>query len=278
MLWSNISAQSGQWNIFVDTNGGSLNELQIVNLQIDNASTGAFVATGATGSGNGLSITNVRGSTNGGVLFSIGKLYSEVSISDVTASKVGSVSGVLLDGPSGVSLSNISINGSNNAGGGDACVNINANSGQPTTNVSLDHVFCGRSYAPTVGLSISAHAHVGLKISDCQFQNAVTPIVDSNTNPTIYTGWVGGMSDAIPTASSGSTLTFPHMAQGGLATVTGTTGVGAVAGLYEGQYGSFLTTDGAVTLTAGGTIGNTVTTTQNVPVGFSFHNSKIWLR
>lgn len=86
-----------------------------------------------------------------------------------------------------------------------------------------------------------------------------------------------GVVDTVATAASGATLTFPAMDNGQQITVTGNTGVTAVAGLRTGQYGTLLTTDDAVAFTAGATIGNTLTTTRNVPITFSFDGTKIWL-
>jgi hypothetical protein len=62
-------------------------------------------------------------------------------------------------------------------------------------------------------------------------------------------------------------------------TLTGSTGVTAVSGLWEGAKGMFLATDPAPgAWTAGATIGKTFTPTTNVPVAWEFRNGKIWLK
>lgn len=276
MLLTNISAQSGQYGIYIDANTGIVNELQFSNLQIDSQTVAGFIATGASGSGNGLSITNVRASPNGGKVFSIGKIYSDVTIADVTGSKTGNVNGIDIDGATGVIIENVSIDGSNNAGAADACINVNSNSGQATTNVSINRLACGRRFPPSIGINIGAAAHVGLRISNSEFFGT-TAIIDANSNPTVYSGWIQGLSNTVPTVASAATVTFPRVAPGGQLIITGTTNVTAVAGLYAGQYGTLLNTGGPVYLVAGATIGNTVGLTPNVPASFFFDGTKIWV-
>jgi hypothetical protein len=60
--------------------------------------------------------------------------------------------------------------------------------------------------------------------------------------------------------------------------VTGTTGVGTITGLYEGRRLEIITTDGAVVFTAGTTIGNTITSTQNVPLVGRVLGGKLYLK
>ena len=194
-LLTNIAAQGGQYNVYLDNTAGTINELQFSNLQIDGASVAAFFA-GGTGTGNGLNISTVRVSpVSGGKPFYIGNTYSDVTIANVTGAKVGNVNGIEIDGATGVHLSDFSMDGSNDAGAADACVNITANSGTPTTNVTLSGVSCGRRNAPTTGLVVSGSAHVNLRIDNSEFFGT-TPILDQNTNKTAYANVLVGSATA----------------------------------------------------------------------------------
>ena len=84
-----------------------------------------------------------------------------------------------------------------------------------------------------------------------------------------------GVDDTIGTVASGSTMALPINPT---VTVSGTTGVGTITGLREGRHVALITTDGAVTFTAGATIGNTITSTQNVPLFGVVQSGKLYLR
>lgn len=85
-----------------------------------------------------------------------------------------------------------------------------------------------------------------------------------------------GIDDVIPVVASASTLAFPvnpHF------TVSGTTGAGAVTfPLISGSSGTLITTGGTVTFTAGATIGNTLTSVQNVPVYWTWDGTHMWFK
>jgi hypothetical protein len=79
-----------------------------------------------------------------------------------------------------------------------------------------------------------------------------------------------------PAIASGASFTMPPYP---FFTVTGTTGVTSVAGCNAGASGSFVTTSGAVTFTAGTGIGNTFTSTANLPISwFCDAGGKVWLK
>lgn len=97
---------------------------------------------------------------------------------------------------------------------------------------------------------------IGGTLTGCQLEN----------NP--------GVDNVIGTAASGATLTFPINPK---FKVTGTTGVGTVSGLWAGRSGQLVTVDGAVTFTAGATIANTITTTQNRPINWFYDGTLLYL-
>jgi hypothetical protein len=105
--------------------------------------------------------------------------------------------------------------------------------------------------------------------------SGITAPVQFNSIPAnfVLSGNIG-IDNIIPAVASAAALSFPPNP---FFTITGTTGVTSVNSMWAGESGMFVTTTGAVTFTAGATIGNTFTTTQNVPVNFFFDGTKVWL-
>ena len=83
-----------------------------------------------------------------------------------------------------------------------------------------------------------------------------------------------GIDDVVGTTASATALAVPINPT---FTVTGTTGVTSVTGLWAGRTGTFITPDGAVTFTAGASIGNTITTVQNTPNSYYYDGTKLWI-
>lgn len=84
-----------------------------------------------------------------------------------------------------------------------------------------------------------------------------------------------GVDDVVPSVASSGTLALP---QNPTIKVTGTTGVGSVTGIWDGRKLTLITTDGAVAFTAGATIGNSITSTQNVPLYGVVSGGKLYLK
>lgn len=164
----------------------------------------------------------------------------------------GSTTGVgnaieLVNGPN----INVTISGNDIGGGGNA-------TGTSANDVLLD---------------AQAHAHVNVS-SNTLYAAGTATISDSHTGAGPVEWYAnGGVDDIVPSVSSASSLAFPVNPTFSL---TGTTGVSSVSGLFIGERGMF-TPGGAVTFTAGATIGNTFTTSSNVPVNFFFDGTKVWL-
>lgn len=87
----------------------------------------------------------------------------------------------------------------------------------------------------------------------------------------------GGIDDVIPAIATAATLTFPLNPNFLLSGTTDVTAVTMTA-VPPGSTGTFRTVTGAVTFTAGGGIGNTLTTAQNVPVIWSWDGTSLWLK
>jgi len=275
---SNIALQGGVYNLYVDPNGGVINELVFTGLGCDSATGRSVTLLPSSGSGTLYSFTNLLlEPAVGGEQLYIGAGISTVKFSNVSGTKNGNVAGVTVDGASDVSLDNFSAYGGGNAGASDAGLVVGPGvvTGLRVSNSKFGDAVLGK---PKIGLSINAAAHTGIEIANTDFNGAVSAISDLGLNPTIYSGWIGGLSDSIPTVADAATVTFPRMIQGGTVEVTGSgTAVTAVAGLYKGQSG-FIQTASAITFTAGATIGTTVTTGANALTPFWFDGTKIWLR
>lgn len=107
--------------------------------------------------------------------------------------------------------------------------------------------------------------------------NGRTAISDSGTGLNKVVRDNIGVDNIVGSIASAATLTFTAVPSPVL-TLTGTTGVTAVGGnLWTGRQLTLIPA-GAVTFTAGATIGNTMTTSAGVPVIATFDGTKLWLK
>ena len=115
-----------------------------------------------------------------------------------------------------------------------------------------------------------------VRIANCDFSGITAPILDGSLIPTIYTGYVKGLTDIPSTIGFSANLSFPRMPQGGVVTVTGSGTVTAVSGLYAGQYGS-IKSSGSLTFAVGPSIGTGIVTNPDTLISFWFDGTTIWL-
>ena len=281
--FSDLSFQGGQIGIQIYANGGVCNEMVFSNLILDSNKTVGIRMIGS-GGGNGIHINNLRGSMATAPLIDTYGGFSDISLVGGSGTAGGNSTGMVIRGTQNFTIADFNMAGGGSAGANDICLLISTdpNTNQATANLKVSNssfgfTATGAPGSATQGLVISPAAHTNLHISDSDFSGNSQNINDSNLNPTIYTGYVRGMSDTVPTVASATTLTFPRMAQGGTVQITGNAGVTAVAGLYKGQTG-FIQTAAAVPFTAGSSIGTTVTTTPNTLTPWWFDGTKLWLR
>lgn len=104
---------------------------------------------------------------------------------------------------------------------------------------------------------------------------AVSAISDAGTGVNKIVKSNKGVDDVVPSVASGATLALPANP---VIKITGTTGATSVTGQWAGREVTLITIDGAVGFTAGATIGNTFTTTQNVPVKAVSDGTKLYLQ
>ncbi len=103
-----------------------------------------------------------------------------------------------------------------------------------------------------------------------------TPLRDLSTTTSKYWSSIAGVSDVAATVASASSIAMPV---NDTMRLTGTTGVETITGsAWEGRQVVIVCPDGAVTFTAGSSIGNTITLTQAVPALAVFHNGKWHLK
>jgi hypothetical protein len=224
---------------------------------------------------------------------SIGGATSSASFSNLQLG--GSYKGCVQIGPSGtprsIKLDNI------------ACLDGNQSNDAGAVGSSGVYVYAGMS-----GLNLSnlrfyntsgtGHIKTGVYVAGSLADSVINSLssnltADSSTDPAIF--WaspstatnvvVSGVQDTnhllnIPLASisDAATLVWPNwnsfLITGSGTTVTAVT----MTNVQAGASGVFRTTGGAITFTAGGGIGNTMTTAQNVPVVWTWDGSSLWLK
>lgn len=150
------------------------------------------------------------------------------------------------------------VNTSNSGGGG---VNV----GAAFSNFTIDGLVVeqgGGTYAPNFGIYLTAGA-ANFKIgANNKFANCTADISDNTTATTKFIdAW---MTDkTVSSYASAATFSMPVQPY---FVMTGTTTITAISGIaWEGRQVMIVTTSGAVSFTAGATIANSFTSTQNVP-------------
>jgi hypothetical protein len=128
------------------------------------------------------------------------------------------------------------------------------------------------SVTPTNSVSIDGSSNNHLYFSGNDFNPATA---FSTTLPSGQSNLIAPGQNGIstPSVASAAALVFPPYP---MFVITGTTGVTSVSGLLAGTAGKFITA-GAVTFTAGATIGNTVTTAANQLVDWFYDGSKVYM-
>lgn len=278
--------------------GGVLVELNsgyyISNIWIDNLVVDAFFAYGVAFTSTGTDpLGNVRitnshfvayagsdGTANGidfGVTYGIGASIDNVQIIGNHFSGIGrsaiTFAAASLGGKSIIISNNLMIDNGVTLGGGYPSILLatGATGLHITGNVIGDKQSIGAStYGIYAAGTLADSVIVGNDLTD----NVTGPLAIGGaiTNTVIDDNL--GIDNVTGSVASGASIALPFNPT---INVTGTTGVGTVTGLLEGRRGTIITTDGVVVFTAGATIGNSKTTTQNVPVSFTVTGGKIYL-
>ena len=105
--------------------------------------------------------------------------------------------------------------------------------------------------------------------------NATAALLDASTESTQVIGYNGGVTDAIPSASSATTLALPVNP---VISLTGTTTVTGISGpSWVGRQVTMIPT-GVVAFTATNNIANAVTTSANVPITATYDGTSWYLK
>lgn len=271
-----------QYGIYMTATG----DITVADSYIDNFYGNGFWAD----NGTNVTVANSKFVANGAGT-AIGMHISNTSLNvKITGNKIGfncnngGYYGILLDGGAS-GPATIGINDNNIYGAGASCsmspapaIHL-AGTGGGLIDVNITGNVLGYSYSENVavtdGITIDSGAGSKFTIVGNTIDVATSPILFAGTIPS---GLVlknnTGVDNVVPAVASAATLTFPVNPS---FTITGTTGVTAVAGLWAGAAGTFITTSGAVAFSSGATIGNSCTTTQNKPYTWTFDGTHLWI-
>jgi hypothetical protein len=206
-----------------------------------------------------------------------------------------SAEGCVSIGPSGtprsVSLDNITCLDGNQSNNASAIASSGVYIYAGTSGVNLNNL---RFYNTSGAGHLKTGVYVAGALTDSVINGLSSNLTtDSATDPAIF--WVSpsaathvvvsNVQDTnnqlnIPLViiSDAATLTWPNwnnfLITGAGTTVTAVT----MTNVQAGSSGTFRTTGGAITFSAGGGIGNTITTVQNIPVMWTWDGSSLWLK
>lgn len=268
VIFTNFYFESIYFGVYIEPSAlGPLNEIQFIGGIYDGCIAGCFTMA----PGLGMNSMQILGGRMAAAVASTGPVVTirgnGVKISDVVMYQAGASDLVVLDGATNTTVQNNSMMTSS---AGSRFVLQGAVSGATIT---------GNRYGfelttPTNSVVSDGSAHNKIFFGNNNFNPA--SVFDSTLtigqSNLIGPGQTG---ISIPTVASAATIAVPPYP---IIYISGTTGVGAVSGLLLGQAGQFITTNGAVVFTAGATIGNTFTSTQNVPINWFYNGAKIYLK
>lgn len=260
----------------VGTSAGSFNEIMISNSFLDATTVGlSIVGNGASYGTGGLQVLNnhIAAAQNG---ITISAFVQGVRIENNTISALLGFGGTAND--RGINLGNNVINtvilGNTIESDGDGCITLGGTS-------AADYDIIGNRCNGGASATTSTYALqqavtvTRLRVRDNNFSvSGTAPWIPSGTP--IASG-NSGIDDVIPAVASAATLAFPVNPT---FTLTGTTGVTAVTVPFAaGAKFTFVATNASPgAWTAGASIGNTFTPTQNVPVNCMWDGTKVWCK
>lgn len=269
-LWFQLHATS----VYIECNTRNANEINILNCIFDGPTSSAIQIIGP-GSPANLGTNNIRFSNIliatlgfGVILQGVGRVF----LNDVTLNTNSSQTPIAIDNSHHVNLENVIIFPDSASTFGNYVAIQNA-----CSNIVLNGLTMrGFASGPTIsnGISISAHASTNITIMNC-ITNASTPIAGASTSGPVK-ALTGNTWPFIPTVVSAATVTLPYYPIFALSGTTGVTAFTAIS-LWDGAQYTMIPA-GVVTFTAGATIGNTFTTTANVPVILTVYGGKVYLK
>lgn len=270
-LWFQLHAVS----VYIECVTRVANEINITNSIFDGPTTTAIQVIGPGVGPSNLGTNNIRFNNiliqtigYGAILQGTGCIY----LNDITLNTGSSQPPIVIDASHQVNIENVTML----AGVGSSFVAYVALQ-NTCSNITLNGLTMGSLPGGSTianGISISAQPNTNIMIMNCS-TTAVTPITGVSTSGPIKT-LTGNQWGFIPTIASAATITLPYYP---IFNLSGTTGVTAITGisLWNGAKYTMIPS-GVVTFTASATIGNTFTTTANVPVLLVVVGGKLYLR
>ena len=281
-IFANMQIAGGKYCAqATDSSGSFINEIQLSGqCTVQNSSGGGIFineSSGSTALGWDVHDWNSQG-VGYGILLEAGT-QGEIADFTLANSTIGYNSGfgIALEGVRGAAITGSKFwIDSTSTGVGQAIEFVNvANTGVTITG---NHIGGGGELGSgTVqnGVFVDSHAHANINIQANVFYTPTNLMIDdlhTGSGPIVWSNNIG-IDNVTPSVASAASIAFPINPSFNL---TGTAGVTSVTSLFPGQRGTIIPA-GAVTFTSGATIGNTITTSANVPVSYYFDGTKIWL-
>lgn len=269
-LWFQLHATS----VYIECNTRNANEINITNSIFDGPTSSAIQIIGP-GSPTNVGTNNIR--FNNILIQTIGfgiilQGTGRVFMNDITLNTGSSQIPVTIDSSHYVNLENMVIFADLSSTFNTYVAIQNACSNVVLNGLTMRGFVSG----PIVnnGINISSHASTNITIMNC-VTNASTPISGASTSGPVK-ALSGNIWPFIPTIASAATITLPYYPIFALSGTTGVTAFTAIS-LWDGAQYTMIPA-GVVTFTAGATIGNTFTTTANVPVILTVYGGKVYLK
>lgn len=282
VIWGGAYSRSTIYFNVPSCTGCRAGLLSFYGIQTDGWTGGpAVLFGGATGfGGNTLNFDNCDWSTSGGNTNPVFRVNTELSSIAITNSKFVNMTGKVFDAASdGAGITNLTFSNNQTSGIANGIPAISMNNlgvGIGLWTFTGNNFYTGGGANPTYDLEFLAAAN-NVNIAGNNFGNYSVAPMRFAVTPTSAVIGVNGFVDNNPVALAGGptlnlTPGFPTYIVGG------TTGVTTINGLVEGAHVTLLTNVGAVAFTASATVGNTITSTQNVPLYGTVISGKIYLQ
>jgi hypothetical protein len=269
---TNLWLQNHATSIYIEATTRNTNEIIISNSILDGPTTVAFQFIGpgyALGGGtNNVRLSNslIQAIGFGIILQACGRVF----INDTTVTCGGSSTPITIDASGDIQVENTRV-----YAGASSTFSNYVTLQNSCSDVTLNGVVMrgDPGVVKSAGIIMTSHAQTNINILNCD-TNATLPISGVSTSGPVK-ALEGNLWSYTPSIASAATVTLPYFK---FFILTGTTGVTAFSttNFFNGAQYKMLP-QGVVTFTAGATIGNTFTTTANVPVDLVVYNGKVYL-
>lgn len=234
----------------------------------------------ATFGANTLNFDNCDWSTSGGNTNPVFRVNTELSNISITNSKFVNMTGGVFDGGNDAAgITNLTFSNNQMVGIANGIPVISMDNfgiGVGIWTFTGNNFYTGGGANPTYDMEFLAAAS-NVNIVNNNFGNySIAPMHWAVTPSTAVIGMNGFVDDSPISLASASSIALTPGYKNYI--ITGTTGISTITGLYEGEEVNLLTNGGSIVFTASATVGNTITSTQNVPVVGTVIAGKMYLK